>query len=139
MVPDWIEWVLMLDADEELVPEDMAPLLALLAGAEAAGGHDAFALPRYNFPGADKSGEMIIYPDRQVRLLRHTPDRRVRYAGAVHETVQGAVFPSLGLDASAIGLGRGGPHIHHLVRRFRTPEEEEAKQAFYREIAARKR
>ena len=144
MVPDWIEWVLMLDADEELVAEDHTNLLALLAEAEAAadgqeGGVDAFALPRYNFPGADKSGGMIAYPDRQVRLLRHTPDHRVRYGGAVHETVQGTGHRSLPLDASALGLARGGPHIHHLVRRFRTPEEEERKQAFYREIAARRR
>ena len=200
MVPDWIDWVLMLDADEELAPEDHAPLLALLARAEqdgtadaapagmpgngavrqngagddAAGAHttsagraasgraasgqteagtpgagtpalarqarvDAFALPRYNFPGADKSGVMMSYPDRQVRLLRNTPEHRVRYGGAVHETVQGTGHQSLPLDAAALGLSRGGPHIHHLVRRFRTPEEEERKQAFYREIAARRK
>ncbi len=34
MVPDWIAWVLMLDADEELVAEDHTALLALLAQAE---------------------------------------------------------------------------------------------------------
>ena len=139
MVPDWIEWVLMLDADEELVAEDHTPLLALLARTEQDSGANAFALPRYNFPSADKSGGMIDYPDRQVRLLRHTPDHRVRYGGAVHETVQGAGHRSLQLDAAALGLARGGPHIHHLVRRFRTPEEEERKQAFYREIAARRK
>ena len=100
---------------------------------------DAYALPRYNFPSADKSGAMIAYPDRQVRLLRNTPDHRVRYGGAVHETVQGIGHRSLKLDAAALGLSRGGPHIHHLVRRFRTPEEEERKQAFYREIAARRK
>ncbi len=139
LVPDWVDWVLMLDADEELAPEDHAPLLALLARTSQEPGVDAFALPRYNFPGADKSGDMIAYPDRQVRLLRNTPDRRVRYGGAVHETVQGTSHRSLPLDASALGLGRGGPHIHHLVRRFRTPEEEERKQAFYREIAAKRK
>ncbi len=138
LVPDWVEWVLMLDADEELVAEDHAPLLELLARTGQDSGVDAFALPRYNFPGASKSGDMIAYPDRQVRLLRHTPDQRVRYGGAVHETVQGTGHRSLPLDASALGLARGGPHIHHLVRRFRTPEEEERKQAFYREIAARR-
>ena len=139
MVPDWVEWVLMLDADEELVQEDHPPLLALLAAVEQDSGVEAFALPRYNFPGADKSGGMIAYPDRQVRLLRHTSDQSVRYGGAVHETVQGTGHRSLPLDAAALGLGRGGPHIHHLVRRFRTPEEEERKQAFYREIAARRK
>ncbi len=139
MVPDWIEWVLMLDADEELVAEDHTPLLELLATTGQESGVDAYALPRYNFPSADKSGAMIAYPDRQVRLLRNTPDHRVRYSGAVHETVQGIGHRSLKLDAAALGLSRGGPHIHHLVRRFRTPEEEERKQAFYREIAARRK
>jgi len=41
------------------------------------------------------------------------------------------------LDAGVLGQDRGGPHIHHLVRRFRSPEAEAAKQAFYRAIAAR--
>jgi hypothetical protein len=138
MVPDWVGWVLMLDADEEMVPEDFSALLELLAEAERAGAPDTFALPRYNFPGGDKSGEMMLYPDRQVRLLRNRRDPPIRYQGAVHETVSGTPHRSLALDASAIGLARGGPHIHHLVRRFRTPEQEERKQEFYREIARKR-
>ncbi len=134
MVPDEIGWVLMLDADEELVPEDFTTLLALIAS----GTHEAYALPRYNFPGSDKQGPMLSYPDRQVRLLRHTPDGRIGFSGAVHETVRGVEAGQPPLDASAMGGARGGPHIHHLVRRFRTPEQEERKQAFYRAIARRK-
>jgi hypothetical protein len=133
MVPDWVEWVLMLDADEEMVPEDTTALLALIE----AGTHAAYALPRYNFIGADKSGEVAPYPDRQVRLLRHGGGRRPRYSGAVHETVRGMELGLPPLDASAIGGPRGGPHIHHLVRRFRNREAEEAKQSFYRDIAKR--
>jgi hypothetical protein len=131
MVPDDIPWVLMLDADEELVAEDYAPLLELIA----LGAHDAYALPRYNFPGDDKQGQVTPYPDRQIRLFRHTPERRIRYAGAVHETIRDTPGFRVPLDASAIGGAKGGPHIHHLVRRFRTPEEEERKQAFYKRIA----
>jgi hypothetical protein len=133
MVPPGIDWVLMLDADEELAPEDHAALLALIAD----GRHDAYALPRYNFPGADKSGVMVAYPDRQVRLLRHGKGSRIGYSGVVHETVRGVPTGFPPLDCSAMGGSRGGPHIHHLVRRFRTPEQEERKQAFYREIARR--
>lgn len=133
MVPDDIDWVLMLDADEELVPEDYAAILKLAASGAA----DAYALPRYNFPGSDKQGQVLLYPDRQTRMLRHTKDRRVRYAGAVHETVAGTPAERPPLDASALGGPRGGPHIHHLVRRFRTPEQEERKQEFYRAIARR--
>jgi len=131
MVPDWVEWVLMLDADEEMVPEDTAALLALIEG----GTHDAYALPRYNFTGTDKSGEISTYPDRQVRLLRHSAG--ARYSGAVHETVDGLEIGLPPLDASAIGGTRGGPHIHHLVRRFRDREAEDRKQARYRAIAKR--
>jgi hypothetical protein len=135
MVPNWVDWVLMLDADEEMVPEDAEPLLRLIAGAA----HPAYALPRYNYTGADKSGEVMPYPDRQVRLLRHGPGPRPRYSGAVHETVQDVPIGLVPLDASAIGSPAGGPHIHHLVRRFRDAAAEDKKQAFYRQIAARHR
>jgi len=130
MVPDDIPWVLMLDADEELVPEDYEPLLNLLAAAT----HDAFALPRYNFPGTDKQGLVVAYPDRQVRLLRHTPHRRLRYSGAVHEKVLGIQSFRVPHDTSSVGGHRGGPHIHHLVRRFRTQAEEKQKQELYKRI-----
>jgi hypothetical protein len=133
LVPDTAEWVLMLDADEELCPDDHAALRLLLSQAD----QDAYALPRYNYTGTDKSGEVSPYPDRQVRLLRNTPGRRVRYSGAVHETVRGVDIVRLPLDAGALGQDRGGPHIHHLVRRFRSPEAEARKQDHYREIAAR--
>jgi len=131
LVPDSAEWVLMLDADEELCAEDRAALRALLAEAD----QDAYALPRYNFPGPDKSGFVTPYPDRQVRLLRCGAGRKLRYEGAVHETVRGVPVVRLPLDAGALGLDRGGPHIHHLVRRFRSPEAEARKQDYYREIA----
>ena len=133
MVPDWVEWVLMLDADEEMVAEDAEPLLRLIAAAK----YDAYALPRYNYRGADKSGDVTPYPDRQVRLLRHGRGARPRYSGAVHETVRDMPLGLPPLDALALGGDPGGPHIHHLVRRFRDKEAEDRKQAFYREIAAR--
>jgi hypothetical protein len=132
-VPDTADWVLMLDADEELCAEDHAPLLALLAGATC----DAFALPRYNYPAADKSGEVAPYPDRQVRLLRHGCTPPIRYSGAVHEKVLDADISLLPLDASVLGQGSGGPHIHHLVRRFRSAAAEASKQRHYRAIAHR--
>jgi hypothetical protein len=132
LVPPASQWILMLDADEELCPEDHAALRALLQNPA----HDAYALPRYNYTGPDKSGEVTPYPDRQVRLFRHRPENPLRYAGAVHETLQTTAVHRLPLDATAVAQGPGGPHIHHLVRRFRTPEEEARKQDFYRDIAA---
>jgi hypothetical protein len=133
LVPPEAAWVLMLDADEELCAEDFAPLLEVMR----TGAHDAYALPRYNYPGADKDGEVAPYPDRQVRLLRHGCQPPIRYSGAVHETVRDVDIGLLPLDAAALGQGRGGPHIHHLVRRFRSPDAEARKQERYRAIAAR--
>lgn len=131
LIPPWIAWTLMLDADEALAAEDYPALLALLRASDA----DAIALPRYNFIDPAGHGETMAYPDRQVRLLRHAGQVLPRYSGAVHETVRGVRIGYPALDASAIGGGRGGPHIHHLVRRFRNPAEEQAKQEFYRELA----
>jgi hypothetical protein len=131
MVPKTIDWVLMLDADEEIVPEDYTAFLELIATAKA----DAFWVPRYNFVGPDKRGGVESYPDWQVRLVRHGKAEPVRYQGRVHERVYNTPAEKLPLDAAAIGGARGGPHIHHLVRRFRTKEQEVAKQAFYLEIA----
>ncbi len=131
LAPSDTTWILMLDADEELCAADHAALRALLAAPNA----DAFALPRYNYIGADKSGEVTPYPDRQVRLLRHRTVDPLRYSGAVHETVRGVEVARLPLDAQALGQGAGGPHIHHLVRRFRSPAAEAAKQEFYKLMA----
>ncbi len=133
LAPEGTTWLLMLDADEELCAEDHAALRALLENPV----HDAYALPRYNYIGPDKAGEVTPYPDRQVRLLRHRRENPLRYSGAVHETVRDVEIHRLPLDASALGLDCGGPHIHHLVRRFRTPQAEAAKQEFYQAIAAR--
>jgi hypothetical protein len=132
LVPDTAEWVLMLDADEELCAEDRAAIRHLLATAA----YDAYALPRYNYQGADKAGQVSPYPDRQVRLLRCRPDAPIRYDGAVHETIRSVAVGRLACDGGALGQGAGGPHIHHLVRRFRSPEAEARKQDHYRHIAA---
>ncbi len=135
MVPAQYDWVLMLDADEEMAPEDVPVLQALMTE----GRYDAYSLPRYNYRGADKSGTVSPYPDRQARLLRHGARPRPLYSGAVHETVRDVPLGFPPLDASAIGGTRGGPHIHHLVRRFKNTEAEDRKQAFYRQIAERHR
>ena len=129
LVPDDAEWVLMLDADEELCAEDRAALRALLATAA----HDAYSLPRYNYHGQDKAGLVSPYPDRQVRLLRHAAG--ARYDGAVHETIRDVAVIRLPLDGGALGHDHGGPHIHHHVRRYRSPQAEALKQDHYRRIA----
>jgi hypothetical protein len=131
MVPKSIDWVLMLDADEEIVPEDYSAFLELIASAKA----DAFMIPRYNFVGPDKRGGVESYPDWQIRLIRNKKKQPVRYDGRVHEWVRNTPAEKVPLDAASIGGSRGGPHIHHLVRRFRSKEEEKIKQDYYLQIA----
>jgi hypothetical protein len=131
MVPKSIDWVLMLDADEEIVPEDYGAFLELIAGAKV----DAFMIPRYNYVGPDKRGGVESYPDWQIRLLRNKKKQPVRYDGRVHEWVRNTPAGKVPLDAASIGGSRGGPHIHHLVRRFRSKEEEKMKQEYYLQIA----
>ena len=133
LVPDGMEWVLMLDADEELAPEDHAKLMRVTRDAAC----DAIALPRYNYLVPEMAGEVAPYPDRQVRLLRRHAASPVRYSGAVHETVRDVAVHRLPLNACDLGQGSGGPHIHHRVRKYRSPAAEAEKQAQYQAIAAR--
>lgn len=133
LAPPGTRWVLMLDADEALTAADRDALRRLLRSAEA----PAYSLPRYNYTTAEADGAVAPYPDRQVRLLRWDGPARPRYSGAVHETIRNLPVTRLPLDARALGGDAGGPHIHHLVRRYRSAEAEARKQQNYRDIAAR--
>ncbi len=82
------DWVLVLDADEQLAPGAGEALLRALVGAPFDCGmlplHNAAALdarPVDVVAGAARHGEAVHLP----RLLRRTPD--LRFTGAVHETV----------------------------------------------------
>lgn len=133
LAPPGTRWVLMLDADETLGATDRAALRHLLRTAE----DPAYSLPRYNYTTPEADGPVAPYPDRQVRLLRWDGAERPRYGGAVHETIRNLPVTRLPLDARALGGESGGPHIHHLVRRYRSAEAEARKQQNYRDIAAR--
>lgn len=82
------EWVLSLDADERITPELSQEIIAVLSANPA---HDGYAIPRKNF----YLGKFLRYgghfPDRQLRLIRHS---RASLDGApVHESflVEGSV------------------------------------------------
>jgi hypothetical protein len=85
--------------------------------------------PAMDGPALEGGAPQIALPGRCVAAIVRTEE------GAVHETVRGVAVCRLPLDGSALGHDRGGPHIHHLVRRFRSPDAEAAKQVYYRQIA----
>lgn len=76
------DWVLALDADEEVSPELAAEIRQLLAGTPA---HDAYFLPRRNFFLGRWIRHGGYYPDPKLRLFRKGGFRFEERA--VHETI----------------------------------------------------
>lgn len=131
-VPSWIEWVLILDADEHLVAEDYQLFVDLTEVA----GVDAWCLPRLNFVDQDKAKPAAPYPDYQSRLFRNRVDAPIHFFGAVHEVL---------LNVSRWGMAptnepfspRGGPHIHHMGQVDLTIERFNNKHSFYERLSKR--
>ena len=134
LVPTSMHWVLMIDADEHLVPADYSCFAALLEADV-----DAWGLPRYNFTDADKVKPVQTYPDHQNRLIRHRANNPVRYSSPVHEDIH-PPFRTLKApaDTSRFFGSRGGPHIHHLGCVDVKQEEARERSWFYAELASRK-
>jgi hypothetical protein len=133
-VPPWIDWILMLDADEFLHPADHSKLAGLIIQEPV-----AWMLPRYNFVDAEMVLEPSPYPDRQGRLFRNFTDKRLRFFGAVHETLVGVSDWGLAPpNMISSGGDSGGPHIHHLGQINLTPEQWLEKDAFYSRLARQK-
>ncbi len=130
-VPGFVDWVLMLDADESIVEADKPKLLDLVKRA----GPDCWCLPRYNFLRPDLGGDLLAYPDRQARLFRRGPGTAIHFIHPVHETLAGYKWmASAPANLEAIGLGRGGPHIHH-VGLLKAPAKRRERAAQYAALA----
>jgi len=71
-------YVLRLDADELMFPEEMVKVLLLLGGSKT----QSVQMRRYNFEGDAKHWCMDIYPDWQIRGINAT---ECWYKGKVHE------------------------------------------------------
>ena len=130
-VPDDCDWILVLDADEHLVEEDLPDLLKLLEG-----DNDGWSLPRFNFVDIDKVERPTPYPDLQMRLFRNNLLAPVRYSGAVHERpIDAGRWCIAPVSMTHHGGPKGGPHIHHMGRAILTPEKEKKRQALYRDLS----
>ena len=125
-VPKNMDWILMLDADEELVPADYWRFQPLLDAADT----DAWHLPRYGFSDTGKRKPVDPYPDYQLRLLRNRSEDPIRFAGRVHERPHNVTWRDAPLSRCEEGIV-GGPHIHHLGFMDITHERWQKKHDFY--------
>ena len=88
------DWILVLDADEELV--DGRKLLPFLQDPELEG----YSLREVNFIGEDVGIEAVV--NAAFRVFRNRPE--YRYEGALHEQVMGRVDPDGGVTTRFLGI-----------------------------------
>ncbi len=92
------DWILVLDADEELV--DGGRLRELLHDEHLEG----YCLREVNFIGEERGIESVV--NSAFRLFRNRP--AYRYSGALHEQIMGTVDPEGGACTRFVGI-----EIHH--------------------------
>jgi tetratricopeptide (TPR) repeat protein len=101
------DWILVLDADEELV--DGERLLPLLRDPDVEG----YCLREVNFIGDEVGIEAVV--NSAFRLFRNRPE--YRYEGALHEQVMGKVDPVGGVTTRFVGIEiRHYGYLEHTSR-----------------------
>ncbi|MEW6581655.1 MAG: glycosyltransferase [Actinomycetota bacterium] len=88
------DWILVLDADEELV--DGRRLLPLLQNPDLEG----YSLREVNFIGEDVGIEAVV--NAAFRVFRNRPE--YRYEGALHEQIMGKIDPEGGVTTRFVGI-----------------------------------
>ena len=120
------DWILVLDADEELI--DGARLRELLHDEDIEG----YCLREVNFIGEELGVESVV--NSAFRLFRNRP--AYRYNGALHEQIMGTVDPVGGVCTRFVGI-----EIHHygyLEPTSRAKEKTDRNMAIVMEEVARK-
>jgi (heptosyl)LPS beta-1,4-glucosyltransferase len=95
------DWILSVDADEEVSPELTEEILAVMAAADAA---DGYRVPRQNIFWGRWVRHGGLYPDWQLRLFRRGRGRFLPHR--VHESVR--------VEGRVAGLE--GPLVHRSYR-----------------------
>lgn len=93
------DWIIYLDADEELVAEDRAALREVLKDQA----HEGFYLQELNFAGTRPSFDQLT--NETCRLFRNRPS--YRFTGRIHEQILPAILDSGGR------VGRVPIHLRH--------------------------
>ncbi len=120
------DWILVLDADEELI--DGARLRDLLHE----DGIEGYCLREVNFIGEERGIESVV--NSAFRLFRNRP--AYRYSGALHEQIMGTVDPEGGRVTRFVGI-----EIHHygyLEPTSRARQKTDRNMAIVMEEIARK-
>lgn len=132
-------WILVLDADEELSPESGAIILDRVAGSLM-----AYSFERYHYSWLpDASSSILVTPEmpayargarayfrtHDIRLLPNDP--RVRFVGAVHETVEDSLYQA------GVPYERCPAIIHHFGHLI-GEERKREKASQYLALARRK-
>lgn len=120
------DWILVLDADEELV--DGVRLRDLLHEE----GIEGYCLREVNFIGEERGIESVV--NSAFRVFRNRP--AYRYSGALHEQIMGTVDPEGGACTRFVGI-----EIHHygyLEPTSRAKEKTDRNMAIVMEEVARK-
>jgi glycosyltransferase involved in cell wall biosynthesis len=124
------EWILMLDADERILPADLQRLKEMTEQTQ----YDAWLLPRHQWDnlemkpnGPGMAGvEARVYPDWQARLFKNRPT--MKYVNPVHESLTGYMCRGhLPVEFS--------PHIQHFAAHFKSSQRIADTYAFYDTLA----
>jgi hypothetical protein len=134
-VPTAFSWILMLDADEILLPTDFPDMANLISTEHI----DAWHLPRFNWQSEFLKPPAAPYPDYQGRLFRNYPDGRIHYKGAVHECLTGYNIIGQAPICQGENFDDAGLHIHHMKLLKKGFEELGAREVAYRELMEVKR
>lgn len=111
-----MEWILLIDADEEIQEHTLHQLLRFPEV-------NAWALPRRKWLNLTSREEYEAYPDWQIRLFRNKPENR--FKGEMHVRFQGG----------GVKYAYRGPHVEHYQFIFRTPEKLAQRADLYKGLA----
>lgn len=144
LAPVTTDWVLVLDADEELEPGSAASIGRLLAASDGIGGYavtirnyvrdrSTFTLGRLSRVNRDDAERAMGAPSyvehAMTRLFRRHPG--ICFSGRIHEAV----------DPQIAGLGLRHAHANFRIRHFGYLEQkqnQERKRGYYLELSHRK-
>lgn len=115
-------WVLGLDTDEILCPEDKSVIETLIRTPRVG----AWGLPRRRWADLDRKNqvETEAYPDYQYRLIKNDPSR-FYYTDRIHERLvhKDPVLPS-----------PAGPHIEHFQDVFKKGQKLKERNSLYKKL-----
>jgi tetratricopeptide (TPR) repeat protein len=99
------DWVLALDADEEIHAGDRHALRGLVADGPDQPAPEGYFLPVLSYVGAEPGDEYIT--DLRLSLFRRRP--AYRYRGLLHEDIVESIREAAATEAAAAGTSPAGP------------------------------